>query len=110
MIDWDRVATLREEVGEESFDEVVAMFLEEVEEVIARFRAGSDPAGLERDLHFLKGGVLNLGFADLGRLCEQGEQMAAAGRAGSVDVAAVVRLYEGSLQVFLGKLKGMRAA
>lgn len=110
MIDWDRVSTLREEVGEESFDEVVAMFLEEVEEVIARFRAGPAPEGLERDLHFLKGGVLNLGFAELGQLCEVGEQMATAGRAGSVDVAAVVRLYEASLTVFLGRLKGMRAA
>ena len=32
MIDWNRVAALREEVGAEDFDEVVELFLQEVDE------------------------------------------------------------------------------
>ena len=34
MIDWNRISTLRDEVGAEDFDEVVELFLDEVEEVI----------------------------------------------------------------------------
>ena len=34
MIDWSRVNELRDEVGAEDFEEVVELFLEEVEEVI----------------------------------------------------------------------------
>ena len=36
MIDWDRVAILREEVGEEGFSLIVEVFLEEIGEGIAR--------------------------------------------------------------------------
>ena len=35
MIDWARVSELRDEVGAEDFDEVVELFLEEVDEAIA---------------------------------------------------------------------------
>lgn len=35
MIDWARVSERRDEVGEEDFDEVVELFLEEVDEAIA---------------------------------------------------------------------------
>ena len=36
MIDWKRVSELREEVGEENFDEVIDLFLFEVEDELAR--------------------------------------------------------------------------
>ena len=62
MIDWERVADLRSEVGEDDFFEVVDMFLEEVEEVIDRLTSSPEPARFEDDLHFLKGSALNLGF------------------------------------------------
>ena len=38
MIDWARVSELRDEVGEGDFDEVVELFLEEVDEAIAAWR------------------------------------------------------------------------
>jgi len=38
MIDWGRLNTLRDEVGEEDFEEVVDLFLDEVESVIDRHR------------------------------------------------------------------------
>ena len=42
MIDWARVSELRDEVGAEDFDEVVELFLEEVEEAIAALRDLTD--------------------------------------------------------------------
>lgn len=101
MIDWDRVTTLRDEVGAESFSEVVALFLDEVDEVVARFRGAPDLANVERDMHFLKGSALNLGFKRLGALCQDGERLAAEGRAAEVDLAAVVTTYEQSREDFL---------
>ena len=89
MIDWQRMAELRDEVGEEEFEEVVALFLEEVAEVIERLKAAPDHSRLEEDLHFLKGSALNVGFAELGRLCAEGERQAAAGNPAEVDLHAI---------------------
>jgi HPt (histidine-containing phosphotransfer) domain-containing protein len=100
MIDWARVQTLREEVGDDSFAEVVALFLDEVDEVADRFRTNPDVTQLERDLHFLKGSALNLGFARLGELCQTGERMAAEGHAVAVDLAEILAVYAESRQVF----------
>jgi HPt (histidine-containing phosphotransfer) domain-containing protein len=110
MIDWDRVHELRAEIGADEFDEVVELFLEEVEGVVSRLRDAPDPARFEEDLHFLKGSALNLGFADLGRLCQAGESAAAAGRAGSVDLAPVLACYDASRGVFLAGLAAGLAA
>jgi HPt (histidine-containing phosphotransfer) domain-containing protein len=79
MIDWDRLHELREEIGDDAFDEVVAMFLEETDEVIARLSATGGAKALESDLHFLKGSALNLGLADLAALCQDGERTASLG-------------------------------
>jgi HPt (histidine-containing phosphotransfer) domain-containing protein len=96
MIRWERVNELREEVGTEDFKEVVALFLEEVEEVIERLRVSPDASRLEEDFHFLKGSALNLGFEALGDLCQTGEN-----KPGSVDVCGVVATYEASKIEFL---------
>lgn len=110
MIDWDRVATLREEVGDDCFDEVVSLFLEEVDAVILRLHTAPDPTRLEGDLHFLKGGALNLGFHDLGLLCQTGERLAASGQAAQVDLQAVIALYAASRQAFLEQAPRAAAA
>lgn len=115
MIDWARVQRLRDEVGSEDFREVVALFLEEVDEVVGRLRSGTGggAARLESDLHFLKGSALNLGFADFGALCHAGEQRAAAGDAAGVDLAGLVAVYDRSRAAFLaeaGDLLGRAAA
>jgi len=101
MIDWERVAQLRDEVGPEDFAEVVELFLEEVEEVIERLAKAPDPANLRDDMHFLKGSALNLGFAVFGEMCQEGEKRAAAGRAGEIDLAPLLACYEESRRVFL---------
>ncbi len=108
MIDWDRVASLREEIGAVDFAEVVEMFLAESEAAVARLLAGKTETTLEADLHFLKGSALNLGFRHLAALCSAGEKRAAVGAA--VDVAEVAESFATTRQAFEAGLEGSRAA
>ncbi len=101
MIEWSRVETLREEVGDEAFGEVVELFLEEVEQVVTRLRTAPDPSQFEHDLHFLKGSALNLGFTTFSALCEAGEKLASLGQAQSVDIAGILDTYTRSRAEFL---------
>lgn len=101
MINWDQVAQLRDEVGKDEFAEVVEIFLEEVEEVIDRLRAGADMATLREDMHFLKGSALTLGFESFGQMCQEGERMAAEGQADAVEIAPILACYMASRQAFL---------
>ena len=105
MISWERVNELRDEVGQEDFLEVVEIFLEEVDEVVARLRSAPDPATYEDDLHFLNGSAMNLGFAALSEVCRSGEKKAAENDASSVDVAAVLSIYEQSKSQFNGGIQ-----
>lgn len=98
MIDWDRLRDLREEIGEDGFEEVVEMFLEETDEVIGRLSADGGAKALESDLHFLKGSALNLGFSDLAGLCQDGERVAATGGT-DVDLDRVRATYQASKSV-----------
>lgn len=95
MIEWERVNELRAEIGDDDFEEVVTMFLEEADEVIARTSAETSAKDLEANLHFLKGAALNLGFAEFAALCQTGERRAAAGRI-DVDFAQVSNCYHAS--------------
>ena len=96
MIDWDRVAELRDEVGEDDFAEVMALFLEETEEAAIRLASETGDAGqIARDLHFLKGSALNMGFSDLAALCQAGERRARQGD-GGVDRSAILKCFHDS--------------
>ncbi len=110
MIDWARVADLRSEIGAEDFAEVIVMFLEETDEVIDRIAAQGDSIEIERDLHFLKGSALNLGFQDLAQLCNSGERAAAAGQGAAVDMAQIVACYRASKNSFQKGLDQQTAA
>ncbi len=103
MIDWPRVRELKDEIGEDGFDEVVELFLEEVEEVIQKLES-DDRSQLEQDLHFLKGSALNLGFQKFSDRCLEGERKASEGAAAEVDVAGVVSCYHQSKATFLADL------
>lgn len=92
MIDWARIDEIRLEMGAD-FDQVVALFLEEVGEVMHRLETGQDSDTLATDLHFLKGAALNLGFDDLARLCSGGERLARAGRGAAVDLAGLTACF-----------------
>lgn len=110
MIDWNRVENLREEIGADAMGEFVALFLEEVEAEIEKLRDLSDRQDLEAQLHFLKGGALNLGFAAFSDLCHAGEVAAAEGQAHCVDLARILTCYETSKTVFLEGLVTIIAA
>ena len=100
MIQWLRVRQLRDEVGAEEFDEVVQIFLEEVQEVIARLHADTARHELEQNLHFLKGSALSLGFDQFSKLCQDGERRAAAGHGMEVDLSAILVAFDASRSVF----------
>ncbi|MCR8825488.1 Hpt domain-containing protein [Pseudosulfitobacter koreensis] len=103
MIDWTQVTALRDQIGAGEMDEVIALFIEEVEEVTNRLRALADRDSLEHDLHFLKSCALNLGFADLSTLCQTGETMARQGLADQVDIAQIIGSYDASKDRFLAE-------
>lgn len=99
MIDWARVTELRDEIGAEDFGDVVALFLEEANDVVGKLPGFTDAKSLESGLHFLKGSALNLGFSELARLCQEGERNAAGGLIPG-NVAAVIACYDVSKACF----------
>jgi len=101
VIDWQRVSELRDEVGTEDFEEVVELFLEEVDGVVDRLGCLANRATLRDDLHFLKGSAMNLGFSELAVCCAEGERCAAAGNSEAIDLAFIVKTYETSKAAFL---------
>lgn len=110
MIDWNRVNELRDEIGAEDFEEVVEIFLEEVEEQIDNLRGVTTHDNLEGTMHFLKGSALNLGFSEFADLCQQGETASAAGKSREVDIAAVTGCYDRSKAEFLKNMSSLDAA
>lgn len=100
MIDWDRVRELVNEVGEEDFEEIVLLFLDEVTEVAEKLRSAPVMAELAGDLHFLKGCSLNLGFRALSTLCQAGETAAAGGSPETVDIGEILSVFDNSRAEF----------
>ncbi|MCX8507481.1 MAG: Hpt domain-containing protein [Rhodobacteraceae bacterium] len=101
MIDWRRVDELRQEIGDEGFAEVVELFMDEVEEAIGRLKGSKAAISYEEDLHFLKGSAWNLGFADFGALCQDGERKAAQGKGTLIDIGAILECYGDSKAAFI---------
>ena len=101
MIDWGRVAELRDEVGAENFSEVVCLFLKEADEATQRPLAPGDSRSLESLLHFLKGSALNLAL-----LCQTGERLAAQGDI-STDMTQIRAVYAASKMAFTAGLDGL---
>ncbi|MEM6564443.1 MAG: Hpt domain-containing protein [Pseudomonadota bacterium] len=104
MIDWDRVATLREEVGSEDFEEVVELFLQEVDEEMGALAAQPGGKTLAEKLHFLKGSAMSLGFRDFSNLCQTGEAALSKDPSAHVDVQALHTSYASSRATFLSDL------
>lgn len=104
MIDWDRVAALREEVGPEDFDEVVELFLQEVDEEIDALLPDGPKDGLAEKLHFLKGSALSLGFREFSGLCQSGESALSQDPTAEVDLASLQSSYQSSRSTFLADL------
>lgn len=105
MIDWERVEELRDEIGVDDFVEVVDLFLEEADEVVARLQHGLKEPEVVPALHFLKGSALNLGFKALAQLCQKGEQSAHSGDVRNINLGAIVQCYEQSAKAFSQELE-----
>lgn len=104
MIDWERVCALRDEVGAEDFDEVVVLFLEEVDDEIADLVETRPGNGLEAKLHFLKGSALNLGFDHFSTLCQSGETKMSKEPGKAIDLSEILNSYQTSRAAFLSEL------
>lgn len=102
MIDWSRVVELRDEVGCEDFEEVVSLFLEEVDEAMTRLFAGVDADSLAADLHFLRGSAVSLGFSEFSNRCSAAEKAVACS---ADDLDAIKDIYRRSKNEFLAGLK-----
>ena len=109
MIDWDRVSSLREEVGPEDFEEVVELFLDEVDEEIGGLLDLETTDSIIEKLHFLKGSALNLGFSDFSRLCQAGETALSKDASEPIDLHSVKSSYHASREYFLENLPNRMA-
>lgn len=107
MIDWKQLDELRSDMGD-SFDEIVEVFLEEVEAGVGKLRDAPQDARAA-PLHFLKGAALNLGFAKFAELCADGETRANAGKGASVEIDAVIDCYRQSRSEFIAGLDARAA-
>jgi HPt (histidine-containing phosphotransfer) domain-containing protein len=101
LIDWSRVRELRHEIGEDGFEEVVGLFMEEADETVARLTPDVGAKKLAADLHYLKGAALNLGFQALAAICQDGERRANQGDL-TVDLGELGQIYTDSRARFLG--------
>lgn len=103
MIDWNRVSQLRDEVGDEAFAEIAAMFLSEVDAMVRGLDAGAGAQRMASDMHAIKGSALNLGFSTLADLSARGESDANAGQPGRVDIAAIRSAFAAARQEFVAR-------
>lgn len=92
MLNRARIAELRGEVGDDGLAEVIALFCEEVEEVLDQLDAPGRTDLAER-LHFLKGSALNIGMERVVALCVAEEDRLRGGGAAAPDTAAIRDAY-----------------
>ena len=99
MIDWERIRELRQDIGKDSFDEVVAMFFVEADRAVANLAASDGAKALAGQLHALKSAALNLGFRQLAGLCRRYEDLVAGGDV-ELDIDAVHRAYDAARRAY----------
>lgn len=102
MIDWNRVLQLREEVGEVAFTALANDFLSEIDDRLAQL--SHEPELLLRDLHYLRGAALNIGFVTLSALCLADEMQLRHGHAEGVDREDLHKKFRHAKKQFLEDL------
>ncbi len=101
MINWDQVHALRREIGEDTFPEVVNIFLEEVGDVIDRLVLSDDVIS---DLHFLKGNAETLGFQMFAKKCQIALHALENHKPETVTLPDICECYAESRQAFFREL------
>jgi histidine phosphotransfer protein HptB len=107
MIDWAQLDGLQQDMGD-GFDELVEVFLDEMDAALSGLDGAASPARMAADMHFLKGSALNLGLSAFAACCAEAEGRA--GRGEAVDPAAIRSAYAESRAAFLRGLSERRAA
>lgn len=105
MLDWTHIIRLRQEVGEDSFAEIVDLFFTEVNDVFDRLRR---QGATHTDMHFLKGSAANLGFAEFSKRCQIAEHMLLSNE-GEPDIQSVFDSFEASCKSFQDGLAKRRS-
>lgn len=109
MIDWKRVTSMREEVGEHEFRPLVELFLDEIEDAIMGV-APSDRVALRHALHFMKGCALNMGLTGFCLVCDGWERALTDEHATFPHIDALKDSYSASKQVLMRDLDRMTLA
>ncbi|XDA98210.1 Hpt domain-containing protein [Sulfitobacter sp. LCG007] len=109
MIDWEQVEHLRQDIGDDTVDEVIELFFHETQQVIDRVKARQGSPTLGDDLHFLKGSALNIGFRSFADLCATHEKAARAGALSWEELQTVFECYDSSRAVFMDRIEGRDA-
>lgn len=73
MIDWNRLNALNHDFGADALGDVVALFIDEMDEAVTQLPAINGASARADALHMLKGTAANLGLVALADLCARGE-------------------------------------
>ncbi|MEM9716398.1 MAG: Hpt domain-containing protein [Pseudomonadota bacterium] len=76
MIDWLRVNELKSDLGDDMFDEILPVFIDEISELLDQMPSKSDPVDIAGICHSIKGSAANLGFEALAQVASDGEKSA----------------------------------
>ena len=93
-------------VGAEDMDEVVELFLDEVDEAMQNLEIKYDEMGANdrsAAFHFLKGCASNLGFKNFADQCGQGEEVTKAGNEPDFKITYLKQIYISSKENFLNE-------
>lgn len=101
MIDWQRLNTLRDDIGEDDFGDVAMLFVTEMTEHLDRLAGAPELARME-DFHFLRGSAANMGLSALVDACGHAEAACLAGL--PPDLEGVSALFDASLSVLRSDL------
>ena len=104
MIDWDRIGELRAEIGDDDFAEVLDLFFEDVDEVVAKLQSATGQGPLADALHFLKGSAQNIGFVGLAELCLSTENALRGNPASTPDIKCLSEVFAAARNTLLQKL------
>lgn len=106
MIDRARLSELKEEIGEEDFGEVAAIFLDEMNETLSALSANPE-AVTAAAFHGLRGSASNLGFSGFATACSNAEKRCLTGE--RIDLVPLTALFRASVAMAGDELPAMVA-
>ncbi|MDF1854970.1 Hpt domain-containing protein [Pseudooceanicola sp.] len=101
MIDWSKAHELIAEIGPDDFIEVAKLFLSDADDVVDALLPDE---ALARQLHYLRGSAVTMGFTAVAALCQQGEATIDGQRLDEIDLGEIARTYWKSRQIYLEEL------